>query len=170
MIVGSASNAMAIVVNGGWMPVWEPALDVGRTGPEELNAAFHRLLPADFGPEFFLRAGPIADIIPLPIPLLTNVSSIGDVFIAAGLGWFVFSTLVRGKEDPDGGISLGPGKQTVADSGIGRNGRSSWAAVEARALLLPARERWARAPVVTRRWWPTPSPPRRPIRTCPPTG
>ena len=45
-----------------------------------------------------------------PIPLLTNVASMGDAFIAAGLGWFVFSTLLRGKEDPQGGISLGPGR------------------------------------------------------------
>ena len=61
-------------------------------------------------------AGPIADIIPIPIPLLTNVSSIGDVFIAAGLGWFVFATLVRGKEDPQGGISLGRARRVVAET------------------------------------------------------
>ncbi len=119
VIVGAAANGLAIVVNGGWMPVWAPALAAAGLGPEELNQAFHRLLPVDFGLEFFLRAGPIADIIPLPIPILTNVASIGDVFIGAGLGWFVFATLLRGKEDPEGGIALGPGRREANQSGIG---------------------------------------------------
>ena len=109
--VGAASNGLAIILNGGWMPVWGPSLAAAGIGPEELNAAFHRLLPTEFGLDFFLRGGPLADIIPLPIPILTNVASIGDVFIGAGLGWFVFSTLLRGKEDPLGGVSLGPGRR-----------------------------------------------------------
>jgi len=88
-------------------------------GPEELNSAFHRLLPPDFGLEFFLRAGPIADIIPLPIPILTNVASIGDGFIGAGLGWFVLSTLMRGKEDSEVGVSLGPGRRAGAEPSVG---------------------------------------------------
>jgi MFS family permease len=115
VIVGVASNGLAIVVNGGWMPVWGPSLAAAGLGPEELNASFHRMLPQDFGLEFYLRAGPLADIIPLPIPFLTNVASIGDVFIGAGLGWFVFSTLLRGKEDPLGGVSLGPGRPTIPE-------------------------------------------------------
>jgi MFS family permease len=40
---------------------------------------------------------------------LTNVASLGDVFIGAGLAWFVFSTLVRGTEVPAGRITLGRG-------------------------------------------------------------
>jgi DHA3 family macrolide efflux protein-like MFS transporter len=109
--VGAASNGLAILLNGGFMPVWGPSLDAAGLGLNELNAAFHRLLPETFGVEFFLRGGPIADIIPIPLPILTNVSSIGDVFIAAGLGWFVFSTLLRGQEDPEGGIALGAGRR-----------------------------------------------------------
>ncbi len=109
VIVGAGSNALAIILNGGYMPVWGHSLAAAGLGPGELNSAFHTLLPETFGAEFFLRGGPIADIIPLPIPILTNVASLGDVFIGTGLGWFVFSTLVRGKEDPVGGISLGRG-------------------------------------------------------------
>ena len=119
VLVGIGANGVAIVVNGGWMPVWPPALAAVGMGPGELNVAFHRLLPTDFGADFFLHAGPIADIIPVPIPFLTNVSSIGDAFIAAGLAWFVFATLLRGKEDPQGGISLGPGRQLAAETGLG---------------------------------------------------
>jgi MFS family permease len=119
VIVGAAANGLAIVVNGGWMPVWEPALFASGLGLQELNTAFHQLLPLDFGPEFFLRAGPLADIIPIPLPLITNVASMGDVFIGAGLASFVFSTLVRGKEDPQTGVSLGPGRPVVVDTGPG---------------------------------------------------
>jgi len=117
--VGAGANGLAIIVNGGWMPVWGPSLTAAGLGVGELNSAFHRLLPPDFGLDFFFRAGPLADIIPLPIPILTNVASIGDVFIGAGLGWFVFSTLVRGKDDPEVGISLGPGRRAGAEPSVG---------------------------------------------------
>ncbi len=115
VLVGSAANAVAIVANGGWMPVWEPALTAVGLGAADIDTGFHRLLPTEFDAEFFLRAGPIADIIPVPLPLLTNVSSIGDVLIALGLAWFVFATLIRGHEDPLGGVSLGPGRPRATE-------------------------------------------------------
>src|SRR4029079_2365476 len=49
----------------------------------------------DVNAEFFLRLGPIADVIPLPIPPFQNVASIGDLFLSAGLGFFLFATLLR---------------------------------------------------------------------------
>ncbi len=119
VFVGVVANGVAIVVNGGWMPVWGPSLDAAGMSAGELNVAFHRLLPSTFGTDFFLHAGPIGDIIPIPLPYLTNVSSIGDAFIASGLAWFVFATLLRGKEDPQGGVTLGPGRKTIADTGLG---------------------------------------------------
>ncbi len=117
--VGAAANGIAIFVNGGWMPVWPPALEAVGVAIGDVNTGFHILLPTELNAQFFLQAGPIGDILPIPIPLLTNVSSIGDAFIAAGLGWFIFATLVRGKEDPQGGISLGPRRKVVAESSIG---------------------------------------------------
>ena len=120
VMVGVLSNGLAIVVNGGYMPVWGPSLDAVGLTQADLNQAFHRLLPTEFGPDFFLHAGPIADIIPVPIPFLTNVSSLGDVFIAAGLAWFVFATLVRGREDLGAGITIGPGPRVLAQqAGLG---------------------------------------------------
>jgi MFS family permease len=115
VLVGAAANGVAIMANGGWMPVWEPALAAAGLGVSDLNGGFHRLLPTEFNSEFFLRAGPIADIIPIPLPLLRNVSSIGDAFIATGLAWFVFATLARGHEDPLGGVSLGRGRPTATE-------------------------------------------------------
>ncbi|HUG48622.1 MAG TPA: MFS transporter [Candidatus Limnocylindria bacterium] len=117
--VGAVANGVAVVVNGGWMPVWEPSLAAVGMTVGDLNTAFHRPLDADFDLEFFLRAGPLADIIPLPLPLLSNVASIGDVFLGLGLGWFVFSTMLRGYEDPAGGVSLGRGPRTAAENALG---------------------------------------------------
>jgi DHA3 family macrolide efflux protein-like MFS transporter len=89
-------------------------------GTADLSVGFHVLLPAVPNLQFFLMAGPIGDLIPIPIPLLTNVSSIGDAFIAAGLGWFIFATLVRGNEvGQPVGVSFGPGDSTVTTTGIG---------------------------------------------------
>jgi hypothetical protein len=94
--VGVASNMIAITANGGWMPVWAPALESVGLSANDLQRGFHQLLPAPLDVEFLLRAGPLGDIVPFPVPFLRNVGSIGDVFVSLGLGWFVFATLVRG--------------------------------------------------------------------------
>ena len=113
--VGAAANALAIALNGGWMPVWVPSLEAVGLTVGDLNTAFHRPLPADIAAEplaFILRGGLLADLIPVPIPGLATVASVGDAFIGAGLGWFLFSALV-GRREPaaEVGISLGRGPQ-----------------------------------------------------------
>ena len=120
VIVGAAANGLAIVLNGGYMPVYGPALTAAGMSTSDLSAGFHVLLPVEQNAQFFLMGGPIADIIPIPLPYLSNVASIGDAFIAAGLGWFIFATLVRGRRATQpAGITLGPGTQAAATSGIG---------------------------------------------------
>jgi DHA3 family macrolide efflux protein-like MFS transporter len=96
---GVLSNGIAVAMNGGWMPVWKPALDLVGFTPSDLVVSFHRLLPATPGPEFLVRGGPLGDLIPIPVPLITNVASIGDVFIAIGIALFVFVSLVRSAGD-----------------------------------------------------------------------
>ena len=49
--------------------------------------------------EFLLQLGPLGDIIPLPFPPFQNVASIGDLFLTAGLGFFLFATLLRTPAD-----------------------------------------------------------------------
>ncbi len=91
--VGIASNALVIMVNGGRMPVWMDAYRAsGLTG--DLNSVLHVPLYAT-DPAFFLRLGFLSDVIPLPIPPLNNVASVGDLFLTAGLGFFLFATLLR---------------------------------------------------------------------------
>ena len=93
-LVGVSANALAILANGGRMPVWGPAYDAsGLQGP--LSSALHFPLGADIDSEFLFRLGPLADIIPIPFWPVQNVASIGDLFLSAGLGFFLFATLVR---------------------------------------------------------------------------
>lgn len=97
--VGILLNAVAIVTNGGFMPVWEPSVLAAGLPATELGSAFHRIVGAaasgGIAPDFLAQAGPLGDIIPIPIPFIRNVASIGDVFLAAGLAFFLFATTVR---------------------------------------------------------------------------
>jgi MFS family permease len=102
--VGIASNAVAIIANGGRMPVWMPAYDAsGLTGP--LSSVLHFQLQNGTSAEFFLRLGPLSDVIPLPIPPFQNVASIGDLFLTAGLAFFLFATLMRGPDELEAAIT-----------------------------------------------------------------
>jgi MFS family permease len=99
---GTLANGAAILVNGGFMPVWQPALALSGLPTDALNPAYHVLLTADLGSLDFLRhAGPLADIIPIPapVPILQNVASVGDVFIDLGIALFLFATIVARPED-----------------------------------------------------------------------
>jgi hypothetical protein len=97
--VGILLNAGAIIINGGSMPVWEPSVIAAGLNPADITSPFYRLVSETAGggvpAEFLATAGPLGDIIPIPIPYLNNVASIGDLFLAAGLGFFLFAVTVR---------------------------------------------------------------------------
>jgi DHA3 family macrolide efflux protein-like MFS transporter len=95
VLVGVAANGVAIVANGGWMPVWGPSLALAGFSTADLVPTFHVLLPQTVGLEFLRMAGPFGDLIPVPLPFLANVASVGDIFISAGLGLFVLATMLR---------------------------------------------------------------------------
>jgi MFS family permease len=103
--VGILLNATAMIINGGFMPVWSPAIAAAGLPATELGTAFHVFvnpvagggIPADF----LLRAIPLGDIIPIPIPGLRNVASLGDCFLAGGLAFFLFATTVRTPSEVD---------------------------------------------------------------------
>ncbi len=94
-LVGTALNATAILVNGGFMPVWDQALAAAGLTPAEIASPIHFVISADPPREFLLQAGPLGDMIPIPLPLVPNVLSVGDVLLAAGLAFFVFASLHR---------------------------------------------------------------------------
>jgi DHA3 family macrolide efflux protein-like MFS transporter len=95
--IGVASNALAIMVNGGHMPVWEPAyIASGLSGP--LGSVLHFQVGPAIDQQFLLHMGPLGDIIPIPFWPVQNVASIGDLFLTAGLAFFLFATLLRTPE------------------------------------------------------------------------
>jgi MFS family permease len=97
--VGILLNAGAILINGGSMPVWEPSVIAAGLSPADVGTGFYKLVgetaAGGLPPEFLATAGPLGDIIPIPIPFLRNVASIGDLFLASGLAFFLFAVTVR---------------------------------------------------------------------------
>jgi MFS family permease len=94
-LVGTVFNATAILVNGGYMPVWDDALAAAGMTEADILSPIHFVISADPLGEFLRQAGPLGDVLPVPLPLIRNVLSIGDVLLAAGLGFFVFAALQR---------------------------------------------------------------------------
>jgi MFS family permease len=99
--VGILSNTIAIAANGGYMPIWIRSLQAAGFTLEDIRSPFHAPLAGDPGLDFFLHAGPLGDIIPIPLPIIQNVASIGDLFLTAGLAFFLFATVVRRHDDAD---------------------------------------------------------------------
>jgi MFS family permease len=99
--IGTASNAIVILVNGGYMPIWEPALNAAGMTVADVQSAIHYVVPPPLDANFLLHLGPLADVIPIPVPYLENVASIGDVFITAGLAFFLFAGVVRVPQELD---------------------------------------------------------------------
>ncbi|HEU4671593.1 MAG TPA: MFS transporter [Candidatus Limnocylindrales bacterium] len=96
--VGILSNASAIVINGGRMPILDQSLAAVGLTAADASTPFHSII-ASTDPGFLLRLGPLTDII--PIPIVGDVASIGDVFLGLGLAFFVFATLIREPDEPD---------------------------------------------------------------------
>jgi len=93
--VGVLLNTVPMVANGGLMPVWEPAYLVAGFGADEPVGPFAVILPGVATGDFLIRAGPLGDILPIPLPFVRNVASIGDLFVAGGLAFFLFATTIR---------------------------------------------------------------------------
>ncbi|MFL5680581.1 MAG: MFS transporter [Chloroflexota bacterium] len=99
--VGILGNTIAIVANGGHMPIWEPSLDAAGLTRLDVQTVFHTVLPPALDASFLSHAGPLADVIPIPFPIVRNVASVGDVFLSFGLAFFLFATVVRAPDELD---------------------------------------------------------------------
>jgi DHA3 family macrolide efflux protein-like MFS transporter len=99
--VGIASNLVPVLVNGGFMPIWVPSLLAAGFTRADVTSHFHMILPSGLNADFLLRAGPLGDVIPIPLPVIQNVASIGDVFLAGGLAFFSFASVLRGRAERD---------------------------------------------------------------------
>ena len=99
--VGTLANATVIMANGGYMPIWAPSLAIAGFTPADVATAIHFVLPPHLDASFLLHLGPLGDIVPIPLPFVQNVASVGDVFLAAGLGFFLFASVVRVPQELD---------------------------------------------------------------------
>ena len=99
--VGILSNAIAIAANAGHMPIWTPSLEAAGFTLADVSSPFHAVLPAAINADFLRPAGPLADILPIGLPIIRNVASIGDVFLMAGLAFFLFATVLHAQEDEE---------------------------------------------------------------------
>jgi hypothetical protein len=92
LLTGIALNAIVITANGGEMPVSLWAADRAGVPSAEIHSSDYHS-PA--GSDAVLR--PVSDVIPLAFPSVPAVLSIGDVFIASGLGLFGAVAPVRAR-------------------------------------------------------------------------
>ena len=93
--VGTLANAIVILANGGYMPIWAPSLAAAGFTPADVPSTIHILLPPLLDANFLVRLGPLGDVIPIPFPFIQNVASVGDLFLMAGLAFFLFASVVR---------------------------------------------------------------------------
>ena len=125
----------------------DAGLDAGlqASGLTQLSSVLHVPLAVGTAPEFFRHLGPLSDVIPIPVPLVQNVASVGDLFISAGLAFFLFATVMRAPDELE---------QSIVEARLGRvtGTRVAWPAVEidedGYAILprpasrRPSRRRW----------------------------
>jgi MFS family permease len=114
--VGIGLNTLAVVFNAGRMPVWTPALTASGLTPADLgNDPFHFLMTGSSVADFVRRGGIFGDVVPLPVPVITDVVSIGDLLLALGIFWAVVSSMTRPEAPLRAGLALpaGPDRPTA---------------------------------------------------------
>jgi len=99
--IGVLANGVVILVNGGFMPIYLPSLELAGLTPADVTSNLHVILGPALDAHFLLHLGPFADVIPIPFPLIQNVASIGDVFLTLGLAFFLFAAVVRVPQELD---------------------------------------------------------------------
>lgn len=94
--VGIGLNTLAVALNSGQMPIWSAAFTAAGFTPDALaNDPFHFIMNAGSVSEFVSRGGIFGDVIPIPIPVIRDVVSIGDTLLAAGIFWAIVYSMTR---------------------------------------------------------------------------
>ena len=106
--VGIAANLVAVVINAGQMPIWSAAyFAAGFTLADIANDPFHFLLQTDTVSEFVARGGLFGDVVPLPVPIIRDVVSIGDILLALGIFWAIVYSMTRTNAPSRGAYAIG---------------------------------------------------------------
>jgi len=108
--VGILANAIAITANGGYMPIWVPSLEFAGFPADDVRSVFHVLLPPVLDAEFLQRAGPLGDIIPIPVEIPAGVSqAVFELFWQQNWGRYPTNDLDMLIFRPDGTLYLSGG-------------------------------------------------------------
>jgi MFS family permease len=111
--VGIGSNLLAVLINTGQMPIWSGAFfAAGFTEADIAGDPFHFILRVDSVAEFVAGGGLFGDVIPLPIPVIRDVISLGDVLLALGIFWAIVYSMTRADAPTRSALALG-GSQLV---------------------------------------------------------
>ena len=106
--VGIGANMAAVLVNAGQMPIWSAAFFAAGFDESVIaNDPFHFLLRAETVADFVASGGLFGDVIPLPIPIIRDVVSIGDVLLALGIFWAIVYSMMRADAPSRGAVALG---------------------------------------------------------------
>ena len=106
--VGIGLNTLAVLFNAGRMPVWTGALDAsGLTGTDLGSDPFHFLMGGTSVADFVRRGGIFGDVVPIPLPVIRDVVSIGDLLLAMGIFWAIVSSMTRPEAPVRPGVALG---------------------------------------------------------------
>jgi MFS family permease len=104
--VGIGLNTLALILNSGRMPVWVTAYVAAGFHPQAIaNDPFHFLVASGSVADFVAHGGIFGDVVPLPIPLIRDVISIGDILLALGIFWAIVYSMTR----PEAPLRPGPG-------------------------------------------------------------
>lgn len=106
--VGIGANVLAVLINGGQMPIWAGAFfAAGFTEADIAADPFHFILRADTVAEFVAAGGIFGDVIPLPIPIIRDVVSIGDLLLALGIFWAIVYSMTRADAPSRSALAVG---------------------------------------------------------------
>jgi DHA3 family macrolide efflux protein-like MFS transporter len=107
--IGIGLNTLALLLNGGQMPIWSVAFAAAGFTPADLgNDPFHFLLATGSPAEFVSRGGIFGDVVPIPLPVIRDVLSIGDVLLAIGIFWAIVYSMIRPEAPLRPALSFGP--------------------------------------------------------------
>lgn len=151
--VGIGLNFLAVLINGGRMPIWPGAFEAAGFQPDAVAGdAFHFLMPTSTVAEFVSRGGIFGDVVPLPLPVIRDVVSIGDLLLALGLFWTIVYSMTRPEAPMRPSFNLGPRPNDPFPAGMlaaaaatGTAVLTPPAAVTAPAIPIPREEREERA-------------------------
>jgi MFS transporter, DHA3 family, macrolide efflux protein len=113
--IGIVANTLVISLNGGQMPIWSGALEAAGFGPADLvGDPFHFLLETDTVAEFIAAGGLLGDVVPIPVPFIRSVVSIGDILLAIGIFWTIVFSMTRPGAPVRSAIAFGQVPQRAA--------------------------------------------------------